>query len=120
MQPAEDSTQLAVGVAHCIIAAAGCYYGGLLALNVMAGGYATLELERRYAWHFRQSELRRKRYVGSLFDTDDNLNASLGAHELSCLLIEMGGQIFNPAPSHTQNPSPPPPPYHFNCMPTLS
>jgi len=64
MQPAEDSTQLAVGVAHCIIAAAGCYYGGLLALNVMAGGYATLELERRYAWHFRQSELRRKRYAG--------------------------------------------------------
>jgi hypothetical protein len=68
-----------------MIAAAGCYYGGLLALNLMAGGYATLELERRYAWHFWQSELRRKRYAGSLFDTDtdDNLNASLGAHELS-------------------------------------
>ena len=51
-------------VLTAVVAAAGCYYGGLLALNVMAGGYATLELERRYAWHFRQSELRRKRYAG--------------------------------------------------------
>jgi hypothetical protein len=65
-----------------MIAAAGCYYGGLLALSVMAGGYATLELERRYAWHYRQSELRRMLYAGSLFDGDGNLNASLGAHEL--------------------------------------
>ena len=34
-------------VITAVVAAAGCYYGGLLALNVMAGGYATLELERR-------------------------------------------------------------------------
>ena len=48
----------------------------------MAGGYATLELERRYAWHYRlQSELRRMLYAGSLFDDKGNLNASLGAHE---------------------------------------
>ncbi|KOO53453.1 hypothetical protein Ctob_015176 [Chrysochromulina tobinii] len=47
-------------VLTAVVAAAGCYYGGLLALNVMAGGYATLKLECRYAWHFRQSELRRK------------------------------------------------------------
>ena len=48
-------------------------HGGLLALNVMAGGYATLELERRYAWHYRlQSELRRMLYAGSLFDDKGN------------------------------------------------
>ena len=52
-------------------AAAGCSYGGLLALNVMAGGYATLQLERLYAWHYQQSELRRKRYAGNLFDDND-------------------------------------------------
>ena len=47
-------------VLTAVVAAAGCYYGGLLALNVMAGGYATLELERTnaqrcYAWHYRVS-----------------------------------------------------------------
>ena len=41
-------------VLTAVVTAAGCYYGGLLALNVMAGGYATLELERQYAWHYRQ------------------------------------------------------------------
>ena len=53
-------------VTTAVVAAAGCYYGGLLALNVMAGGYATLQLERLYAWHYQQSELRRKRYAGNL------------------------------------------------------
>ena len=77
-------------VITAVVAAAGCYYGGLLALNVMAGGYATLELERRYAWYYRQSELRRMLYAGSLFDDDGNLNASLGAHELEIEVAQAG------------------------------
>ena len=35
------------------------------------GGYATLQLERLYAWHYQQSELRRKRYAGNPFDDND-------------------------------------------------
>ena len=73
-----------------VVTAAGCYYGGLLALNVMAGGYATLALERRYAWHYRQSELRRMLYAGSLFDDEGNLNTSLGAHELEIEVAQAG------------------------------
>ena len=77
-------------VLTAVVTAAGCYYGGLLALNVMAGGYATLALERRYAWHYRQSELRRMLYAGSLFDDEGNLNTSLGAHELEIEVAQAG------------------------------
>ena len=84
-------------VRTAVVTAAGCYYGGLLALNVMAGGYATLELERRYAWHYRQSELRRMRYASALFDDADNVNAALGANELEIKVAQAGknGDVAN-------------------------
>ena len=65
-------------VTDAVVDRAACYYGLLLAINVKAGGYATPELEQRYAWFYRQSELRRMRYAGDLFDQRGQLRAKFG------------------------------------------
>ena len=66
-------------VTDAVVDRAACYYGLLLAINVKAGGYATPEHEQRYAWFYRQSELRRMRYAGDLFEQRGQLRAKLGA-----------------------------------------
>ena len=65
-------------VTDAVVDRAACYYGLLLAINVKAGGYATPELEQRYAWFYRQSELRRMRYAGDLFEQRGQLRAKFG------------------------------------------
>ena len=64
-------------VTDAVVDRAACYYGLLLAINVKAGGYATPEHEQRYAWFYRQSELRRMRYAGDLFEQRGQLRAKL-------------------------------------------
>ena len=65
-------------VTDAVVDRAACYYGLLLAINVKAGGYATPEHEQRYAWFYRQSELRRMRYAGDLFEQRGQLRAKFG------------------------------------------
>ena len=65
-------------VTDAVVDRAACYYGLLLAINVKAGGYATPEHEQRYAWYYRQSELRRMRYAGDLFEQRGQLRATFG------------------------------------------
>ena len=65
-------------VTDAVVDRAACYYGLLLAINVKAGGYATPEHEQRYAWYYRQSELRRMRYAGDLFEQRGQLRAKFG------------------------------------------
>ena len=65
-------------VTDAVVDRAACYYGLLLAINVKAGGYATPEHEQRYAWYNRQSELRRMRYAGDLFEQRGQLRAKFG------------------------------------------
>ena len=56
----------------------------------MSGGYATMEIERRYARFYQQSarfyqqsEMLRERHAGNLFEAQGGkLSAALGAHAL--------------------------------------
>ena len=66
-----------------VVNVAACFYGLLLAINVMSGGYATMEIERRYALFYQQSEKLRQRHAGNLFEAKGGkLSAALGAHAL--------------------------------------
>ena len=68
---------------EAIVKVAACYYGLLLAINVMSGGYATMQTERLYARYFQQSEKLRRRHAGKLFEAQNGkLSAALGAHAL--------------------------------------
>ena len=68
---------------EAIVKVAACYYGLLLAINVMSGGYATMQTERLYARYFQQSEKLRRRHAGTLFEVQGGkLSAALGAHAL--------------------------------------
>jgi hypothetical protein len=53
---------------EAIVKVAACYYGLLLAINVMSGGYATMQAERLYARYYQQSEKLRRRHAGKLFE----------------------------------------------------
>jgi hypothetical protein len=68
---------------EAIVKVAACYYGLLLAINVMSGGYATMQTERLYARYFQQSEKLRRLHAGKLFEAQGGrLSAALGAHAL--------------------------------------
>ena len=49
----------------------------------MSGGYATMEIERRYARFYQQSEMLRERHAGNLFEAQGGkLSAALGAQRM--------------------------------------
>jgi hypothetical protein len=76
-----------------VVNVAACYYGLLLAINVKLGGYATMEIERRYRWFYQQSEMLRERHAGNLFEVQSGkLSAELGAHALELEVANAPGE----------------------------
>ena len=76
-----------------VVNVAACYFGLLLAINVKLGGYATMEIQRRYGWFYQQSEMLRERHAGNLFEVQSGkLSAELGAHALELEVANAPGE----------------------------
>jgi hypothetical protein len=82
-------------VAKAVLHEAGCFFGLLLPLNVYAGGFATAEHERKYAWYHHQSELGRMHYMPKFFKTNgqiDHNHVGMGKFELDVAQAGVDGR----------------------------